>query len=102
MAYCLMMATWPVHCALRSFGFFVVIGPQRVVRFECYCMIGLGASAGGEAGRGSAATLLLDRVRPAAGEALLPLAWKYVSNRMSPEEESAWRQAARRGQGASG
>ena len=29
-------------------------------------MIGLGASAGGEAGRGSAATLLLDRVRPAA------------------------------------
>ena len=62
MAYCLMMATWPVHCALRSFGFFVVIGPQRVVRFECYCMIGLGASAGGEAGRGSAAALLLARI----------------------------------------
>ena len=31
-------------------------------------MIGLGASAGGEAGRGSAATLLLDRVRATAGQ----------------------------------
>ena len=31
-------------------------------------MIGLGASAGGEAGRGSAATLLLGRVQPAAGQ----------------------------------
>ena len=45
-----------------------LISPQRVVRFECYCMIGLGASAGGEAGRGSAATLLLDRVRATAGQ----------------------------------
>ena len=35
-----------------------LISPQRVVRFECYCMIGLGASAGGEAGRGSAAARL--------------------------------------------
>ena len=33
------------------------------------------------------------------GKALLPLAWHYVSNRMSPEEEAAWRQAERRGQG---
>ena len=30
---------------------------------------------------------------------LLPLAWRYVSKRMSPEEEAAWRQAERRGQG---
>ena len=33
------------------------------------------------------------------GKALLPLAWRYVSRRMSPEEEAAWRQAERRGQG---
>ena len=33
------------------------------------------------------------------GAALLPLGWRYVSNRMPPEEESAWRQAERRGQG---
>ena len=33
------------------------------------------------------------------GKALLPLAWRYVSNRMSPEEEAAWRQAEKRGQG---
>ena len=32
------------------------------------------------------------------GKALLPLAWRYVSRRMSPEEEAAWRQAERRGQ----
>ena len=31
-------------------------------------MIGLDASAGGEAGRGSATALLLDRVRVAAGQ----------------------------------
>ena len=30
--------------------------------------------------------------------ALLPLAWRYVSKRMLPEE-AAWRQAERRGQG---
>ena len=35
-------------------------------------------------------------------KALLPLAWRYVSKRMPPEEESAWRQAERRGQGVSG
>ena len=33
------------------------------------------------------------------GKALLPLAWRYVSKRMPPEEEAAWRQAQRRGQG---
>ena len=33
------------------------------------------------------------------GKALLPLAWRHVSKRMSPEEEAAWRQAERRGQG---
>ena len=31
--------------------------------------------------------------------ALLPLACKFISKRMSPEEEAAWRQAERRGQG---
>ena len=33
------------------------------------------------------------------GKALLPLAWRYVSKRMPPEEGAAWRQAERRGQG---
>jgi hypothetical protein len=32
-------------------------------------------------------------------KALLPLAWRYVSKRMSTEEEAAWREAERRGQG---
>ena len=32
-------------------------------------------------------------------KALLPLAWRYVSKRMSPDEESAWRRAERRGKG---
>ena len=32
-------------------------------------------------------------------KALLPLAWRCVSKRMPPEEEAAWRQAERRGQG---
>ena len=32
-------------------------------------------------------------------KALLPLAWRYVSKRRPPEEEAAWRQAERRGQG---
>ena len=31
------------------------LSPQRAVRGECLCMIGLGASAGGEADRGNAA-----------------------------------------------
>ena len=33
------------------------------------------------------------------GKARLPLAWRYVSKRMPPEEEAAWRAAERRGQG---
>ena len=33
------------------------------------------------------------------GKALLPLAWRYVSRRMPPEEEAEWRQAERWGQG---
>ena len=32
-------------------------------------------------------------------KALLPLAWRYVSKMMPPEEEAAWREAERRGQG---
>jgi hypothetical protein len=33
------------------------------------------------------------------GKALLPLAWRYLSKRMPPEEETTWREAERRGQG---
>ena len=33
------------------------------------------------------------------GKAMLPMAWRYVSKRMPPEEEVAWCQAERRGQG---
>jgi len=33
------------------------------------------------------------------GKALLPLVWGFVSRRMPPEEEAAWRAAERRGQG---
>ncbi len=32
-------------------------------------------------------------------KALLPLAWRYVSKRLPSEEEAAWREAERRGQG---
>jgi len=32
-------------------------------------------------------------------KALLPLAWRYVSKRIPPEEEAAWREAERRRQG---
>ena len=32
-------------------------------------------------------------------KALLPLAWRYVSRRMPPDQEAAWREAERRGQG---
>ena len=35
-------------------------------------------------------------------KALLPLAWRYVSKRMPPEEEAAWRGAERWGRGMSG
>ena len=33
------------------------------------------------------------------GKALLPQALKYLTRRMPPEEEAAWREAERRGQG---
>ena len=33
------------------------------------------------------------------GKALLPLAWRFVSKKMPPDEEATWRQAERRGQG---
>lgn len=33
------------------------------------------------------------------GKALLPRAVKYVTRRMPPEEEAAWREAERRGEG---
>ena len=33
------------------------------------------------------------------GQALLPRALQYLTRRMSPEEEAAWREAERRGQG---
>ena len=33
------------------------------------------------------------------GKALLPLEWRYVSKRMPPKEEAAWREAESRGQG---
>jgi hypothetical protein len=36
------------------------------------------------------------------GEAPLPLAWRFVSKRMPPDEEAAWRKTERRGQGISG
>ena len=32
-------------------------------------------------------------------KSLLPLAWRYISKRKPPEEEAAWREAERRGQG---
>jgi len=33
---------------------------------------------------------------------MLPLAWCYVSMRISPEEEAEWCQAERRGRGMNG
>ena len=32
-------------------------------------------------------------------KALLPLAWRFATKRMPPEEEAVWRAAERRGQG---
>ena len=58
-------------------------------------LLGLGAGAFLVAQRPSFWIELGSRL----GKALLPLAWPYVSNRMLPEEEAAWRQAERRGQG---
>ena len=39
----------------ESIEFIKVIGPQQMDQLECQCMIGLGASVGGEAGWGGAA-----------------------------------------------
>ena len=33
------------------------------------------------------------------GKALPPLAWRYVSKRLPPDEQAAWPEAQRRGQG---
>ena len=56
-------------------------------------LIGLGAGAFLVAQRPSFWIEFVSRL----GKALLPLAWRYVSKRMPPEEEAAWRQAERRG-----
>jgi hypothetical protein len=58
-------------------------------------LLGLGAGAFLVAQRASFWIELGSRL----GKALLPLAWRYVSKRMPPEEEAAWHQAERRGQG---
>ena len=56
-------------------------------------LLGLGAGAFLVARRPSFWIELGSRL----GNALLPLTWRYVSKRMSPEEEAEWRQAERRG-----
>ena len=58
-------------------------------------LLGLGAGAFLVAQRPSFWIELVARL----GKALLPPAWKSISKRMPPEEEAAWRQAERRGQG---
>jgi hypothetical protein len=58
-------------------------------------LLGLGAGAFLVAQRPSFWIELVLRL----GKALLPMASRYVSKRMPPEEEAAWRQAERRGQG---
>ena len=58
-------------------------------------LLGLGAGAFLVAQRSS----VWNEFGQKLGRALLPLAWRYVSKRMPPEEEAAWRQAERRGQG---
>ena len=58
-------------------------------------LLGLGAGASLVAQRPSFWIELGARL----GKAMLPLAWRFVSKRMSPEEEAAWREAERRGQG---
>jgi hypothetical protein len=57
-------------------------------------LLGLGAAAFLAAQRPSFWIELGSRV----AKALLPLAWRFVSKRMPPDEEAAWRQAERRGQ----
>ena len=56
-------------------------------------LLGLGAGAFLVAQRPSFWIEFVQRL----GKALLPLAWRYVSRRMPPEE-AAWREAAGRGQ----
>ena len=58
-------------------------------------LIGLGAGACLVAKRPSFWIELGSRL----GRLLLPKALKYLTRRMPPEEEAAWRQAERRGQG---
>ena len=58
-------------------------------------LLGLGAGAFLVAQRPSFWIEFVSRL----GKALLPVAWKFISKRMPPEEEAAWRQAERRGQG---
>ena len=58
-------------------------------------LLGLGAGAFLVAQRPSFWIEFVSRL----GKAMLLLAWRYVSKRMPPEEEAAWRQAQRRGQG---
>ena len=58
-------------------------------------LLGLGAGAFLVAQRPSVWIELVSRL----GKALLPLAWRYVSKRLPSEEEAAWREAERRGQG---
>ena len=58
-------------------------------------LLGLGAGAFLVAQRPSFWIEFVSRL----GKALLSLAWRYVSKRMPPAEEAAWRQAERRGQG---
>ena len=58
-------------------------------------LLGLGAGAFLVAQRHSFWIEFVSRL----AKALLPLAWRYVSKRMPPDEEAAWREAERRGQG---
>ena len=58
-------------------------------------LLGLGAGAFLVAQRPSFWIEFVSRL----GKALLPLAWRYVSKRMPPEDEAPWCQAERRGQG---
>ena len=58
-------------------------------------LLGLGAGAFLVAQRSS----VWNEFGQKLGRALLPLAWRYVSKRMPPVEEAAWREAERRGQG---
>ena len=58
-------------------------------------LLGLGAGAFLVAQRPSFWIEFVSRL----GKALLPLAWRYVSKRMPPEEQAAWHRPERRGAG---